>query len=144
MPKDLPNPLLSYIDTLRQMPPPKPMRLVTAEDVNFMKCMCGHRRRRSDMPRVSSGVVVFSDNVCRGCVKKYRDLATVVCAKCKDVLGRVEPGTDPKDRFTFERGAIYHILYCDSCTPGLSNSEVIERILWRRANNIPNPVKSTA
>lgn len=144
MTKELPNPLISYIDTLKGMPPPKPMRLVTAEDVNFLKCMCGHRRRRSDMPRVSSGVVVFSDNVCRGCVKKYAQLATVVCAKCKDVLGRVEPGRDPKDRFTFESGLVYHVLHCDLCTPGVGSTEVIERILWRKDQNIPNPIKATA
>jgi hypothetical protein len=135
--------LQEYIDITKKLPPPVPPRIVTLlDDVNFMLCMCGKRKRKVDMPPRHSGVVRFHDNICRGCVAQAKDWAAVVCTRCKEVVARMEPGGKEKDGWTFKRNGIYHVVNCASCCPGLESVEIVERILWRQRNNLPIPKSS--
>lgn len=140
--KDPDRQLMEYLDVIREMPPPKPPRLLlpSEADPKLMTCACGVPKRVKDMPVRNSGVVTYSDTVCFGCRQGWHKLATLVCATCKAVVAKVEPSKDPKDHFEFIAGRVYHVMHCTVCTPDLESSDVIERIIWRRNLGIPNPV----
>jgi len=125
-----------FIDIAKQMPPPVAPKLITnLDDVRYMHCLCGKRKLCVDMPPRHSGIVAFKDIICRGCVKGVQKWATVVCRRCSQVVLKREPGRD-KDGFTFLPGGIYHTLNCASCCPELESTEIIERLLYRRNNNL--------
>lgn len=128
-----------YIDFARRLPPPAAMRLVlNADDVNYMTCLCGHRKHKGTMPQRHSGIVPFKDTVCRGCTKAARGTATIVCSRCREVIGKIPPGKD-KDGFTFVRDSVYHVVNCPNCCPEIESTEIVERILWLRRNSLPTP-----
>jgi hypothetical protein len=131
--------LEEYIGIAKGLPPPRQPKLVTQlNDLNFMRCMCGHSKRKSDLPPRHSGIVHFKDNICRGCISQAKDWATVVCVRCQEVVAKMEP-IRAKDGFTFKRNGVYHTLNCASCCPGLESVEIVERILWLRNSGKPTP-----
>lgn len=133
--------ILEYLDIVKQMPPLNPRRILLPTEANplLMTCACDIPKRIKDMPRKSSGIFGFTDTVCYGC-RRWAKTATLVCATCKAVVGKIEPGEDPKDHFKIETGKVYHVMQCNVCTPAAASSDLIERILWRRNLGIPNPV----
>jgi hypothetical protein len=136
--------LQEYLHRIQELPAAPVPRLWSLEDDRYLKCACGHLRDRRLMPDRHSGLVSFKDVFCRGsCQKQVDKMATIVCYTCRDVVGKVEPHEDKKDHFKFEAGAVYHVLRCDKCTQGMEQAEVVERILHRRRNGLPNPMLSS-
>ena len=94
------------------------------------------------MPKRDSGVAAYRDNVCFGCRTKYCKLAKIICVRCQEVVGHLEPATDPQDKFKFESNSVYHMCTCAKCCIDVESAEIVERILWRTKNNLPNPLLS--
>lgn len=106
---------------------PKPV----LDEVNFTECACGKIKPVVELTKRSSGVVTFVDNVCAGCEMHSQGLATIICVKCRRVLGRVKPLKD-KLGFEFKAGRVYHVEYCPKCVPGTKKAVLIEMILFYR------------
>lgn len=131
--------LAPLLEFTRRLPPPKPPRIFTEEDVRTITCMCGHKKDRASMPLLNSGIVQFRDNVCRNCPSHPRHWATIVCYTCKEVVAKVAPERDSKDGFAFESRHVYHVQRCAYCCPELESAEVVERILFNQHNRPLRP-----
>ena len=95
------------------------------------KCACQKLKSLSEFKVANSGVVTYTDNVCEGCEQAIRGLAVVICTKCKEVIARVEPFKDATG-FVFSAGRAYHTAACPNCSPGLTFSPIIEKVLHDR------------
>ncbi len=133
--------ICDYVNFARSLPPPKAPRIFLPTDC--VECLCGKQMRPADMPRKSTGLVAYTDTVCHGCVRTYRDLNTLVCARCKSVVAKIRPAVDPQDKFEFTRGGHCHVPYCGACVTDTESAEISERILWRAKNGLPNPILSS-
>lgn len=125
--------LATYLNAISQLPAP-PVPIILPEcDSKYMQCLCGNMKLKTDMPIRSTGIVSFRDTLCPGCVKpkESRNWATLVCYKCRTVLGKIEPMKD-KDGFVFERGKCYHTSRCPACCADILQTEITERVLWQR------------
>jgi hypothetical protein len=126
--------LAKYLELVDKLPSAPPPVLFPSDDPLRMLCLCGHFKMRSDMPVRSTGLVNFRDTVCKGCSNKdSATWSTLVCHRCKTVVGKVEPMRD-KDGFVFARGRCYHTARCLACCPDLTQTEIVERVLWRKNN----------
>jgi len=125
--------LRKYLELVDQLPSAPPPVLLPENDPLRMQCLCEKFKLRSEMPLRSTGLVNFRDTVCAGCHRENKDWATVVCHRCKTVVGKVEPMRD-KDGFVFARKRCYHTARCPVCCPDITQTEIVERVLWRKNN----------
>lgn len=121
-----------WINFLNKQPPPvKPKfdRLDTLE-----QCGCGSMAPLRKFNLAESGVVTYLDNICDDCPNKkaLAEQVVVICATCKRVAGRMDPGKDPVG-FEFKRGEVYHTEHCPFCAPGLTKFPIIEKLLFDRS-----------
>lgn len=94
-------------------------------------CACQKIKPLSEFKVANSGVVTFTDNICKGCEHLAKGLASVVCTKCKEVVARVEPHKD-RTGFAFTSDRVYHTGACPNCAPGLTFSPIIEKVIHDR------------
>jgi len=71
------------------------------------------------------------DPVCPECVTAHRDAAKIECVNCKVVVARVYPET-LESGYEIRKRAILHTTKCGFCSPGLTESIVIEVSEWER------------
>lgn len=136
--------LREYVELCRRMPPLQPAVDASLAMASKLVCACGKTRQKADMPRRKSSVLQFMDDVCFSCQKSYTpNHATIVCIRCKRTIARATPGVDAGDKFRFVAGAVYHVESCPVCS-GVGQAEVIEHILHRKKNNLPNPLRAPA
>ena len=129
--------ILEWIRLCRSIGPikkPAPFR-VLIDDVVHMSCACGKTVKVAEMPRRNSGVVTYVDNLCPGCTSHGKGLATVICAKCRQVAMRMGPFRD-KYGFKVAAGDVLHIDGCKLCTPGVEKSDIIEMLIFHRERGI--------
>lgn len=128
---------LELIANLRPVKPPGDPMLLVVDDKKTTKCACDQAVRVIDLPIKSSGVVDYVDNVCPGCESRHcsKHLATVVCARCRKVVGRIPSSTD-KHGFKVLGGAHYHLDVCPMCDPKVQKSVLIEMKLFHMAHGV--------
>lgn len=117
--------LKGLVQALTKLPPPP--KLVKPEDTHV--CMCQRTVPASTFTMLDTGVIKVVNNVCPDCVEGRREdtkLARIACVSCKTVVARIEPHKDV-DEFTFKANHTYHVAQCGSCTPGLTESAIIEK-----------------
>lgn len=100
------------------------------------KCVCGKDVEVSELRPINSPVIgkCISD-VCKNCkdgVRLHKESAMLVCNSCRRVVRRVAPWTDPRSKFQFLPGHIYHIANCPECTGETREYKVLEMVLWNR------------
>lgn len=78
------------------------------------------------------------DQVCPECRKTYKDLARVICAKCKITIGRTIPKV-LDNGFVIKKNMLLHVNRCNICTPGLKTSTIIEIDLWEKYRREAKP-----
>ena len=117
---------------LRNLPPP-PVNFSVGNDLTKMYCACGEVKPVASMRVFNTGQVMAIDNVCRGCEHIDKGLARIVCFRCKVVVARVSPHTDPLG-FKFEAGRTYHTESCPVCDPSVTNKRtlIVEQFLYYR------------
>lgn len=127
------NQLTELMGVLKHLPPP-PVKFSVGEDVSKMRCACGHVKNIAEMQVFNTGVVNAIDNICRGC-REHPDkgLARIVCVRCRIVVARVSPHTDPIG-FRFDAGRTYHTESCPVCDPSVIEKRtlIIEQFLYHR------------
>lgn len=120
--------LLARLGTPKPYVPPQ-------YDDRMTQCVCGEWKMNSEMEEVDTGVVRALSNVCRDChagIAHDREMARIVCTTCRRVVARLSPDKDSTG-FKFEANRSYHILECAVCNPGLSESQILEKVLHDRA-----------
>lgn len=128
---------LELIARLRPVKPPgDPMKFVV-DDKETTKCACNKTARVIDLPIKSSGVVEYLDNVCRGCESSHcsKHLATVVCVRCRRVVGRIPSSVD-RHGFKVVGGKHYHFDCCPMCESKIQKSVLIEMKLFHMAHGV--------
>lgn len=65
------------------------------------------------------------DQVCPECYDTYRDCASLVCSKCRVVIGRVEPKV-LENGFYVRPRTVLHLDECNVCNPEIVTSVVLE------------------
>jgi hypothetical protein len=121
---------------LHKLPPPPKFGMQDAwsVDAQFTTCICNKRKLLTQMEIINSGVFHVVSNVCKDCrsgLKHDREMSRIVCCTCKSVVSRLSPGRD-LDGFVFAANASYHVDKCGVCTPGLSESPIIEKLIYQR------------
>ena len=124
--------LQKYLEVVAQLPSAPPPVILPENDPLRMQCLCGHYKPIASMPVRNTGLVNFRDNVCTGCKSKdTKKWSTIVCHRCRSVLGQLEPMRD-KDGFVFAPGRCYHVARCPVCCVDILQTEIVERVLWLR------------
>lgn len=97
-------------------------------------CACGKKVPVTDLMQLNTGVIVMPNDVCKGCkegMKMDKEMARVVCIKCKRVIGRIKPTVD-KQGFEFKAGKTYHMESCGHCDPDRGKYMIIEKYIHSR------------
>jgi len=124
--------LKKFADIISKMPKVK----VPNEDDKVI-CACGEAKNPVTVCKpFHTGVVTALDNVCPGCEKRWSRHTKLVCATCRTVVGRFEPGKD-KDGFIFPEGGTLHVKtcgFCDKSHKGQMEFEIpiVEKLLYRK------------
>lgn len=100
---------------------------------------CAHCKKflpLKDMPIFNSGVVLVQEPLCPECQNTFKEQSRIVCATCRLVVLWVDPHRE-KSGFEFKRRKSYHIKNCPTCQNGLQQSQVLEKVVFYKENNIP-------
>lgn len=127
--------LNKMIGVLASMPPVDPQPII---DTPMEKCVCGKMVPVASLESLDTGVFKTLNDVCIGCPdgkKIDKELARVVCARCKRILIRLKPATDATG-FKFEAGRTYHVSECSLCNPNIQRCPIIEKVLWNKSHNV--------
>jgi len=68
------------------------------------------------------------DQVCPECFDTYRDCASVICVKCRVVIGRVEPKM-LKNGFYIRPNSVLHIDQCNVCSGCKRGDDTVSTVL---------------
>lgn len=124
---ELINQLSKLPDAPTILPPP------ALDDLQLMTCACNKVKSAVEMPEIKGEFMTYRDNLCVGCEHMGRGLVTVICLKCRRVLMRFEPVKDPATGFRYEAGKVYHCDSCPTCIPGLTDSNIVEKLVYEQA-----------
>lgn len=122
------------IKILGSLPPPKQEKVVVLDPVET--CACGKKVPITSLEELNTGVFKIIGDVCKGCKdgkRLDRELARVVCSRCKRVITRIKPATDHTG-FTFQAGKTYHLAECALCNPKIEQCPIIEKVIWNRTH----------
>jgi hypothetical protein len=127
---------------LSKLPPPPPVSDtdVTRESILLqsqkVECSCLQKHIPvSDVRRIHTGALDAIDTTCKDCLKDVHDLSVVVCCRCRRVISRFTPFSDPTNGFQFEKGKAYHVESCPRCEPGITESVIIEKYIHDMERN---------
>lgn len=98
------------------------------------KCACGNNVPVTMFKQMNSGVVQFSNNICPGCKeaeKLDKETARIICIHCKKVVARLKPVKE-KNGFVYQAGRTYHSDACPECKPDLTESQIVEKVIYQR------------
>ena len=98
------------------------------------KCVCNKNVQVTEFPLLNTGVIVCCNNVCPGCkagVKHDNETARIVCVRCKKVVARLKPSKD-KTGFRYVAGQTYHSDACPECKPNLTESQIVEKVIYMK------------
>lgn len=127
--------LNKMIGILASMPPVVPQPII---ETPKEKCACGKMVHVNSLEALDTGVFKTLNDVCVGCKdgkKIDKELARVVCARCKRVIIRLKPAKDVTG-FTFEAGRTYHVSECSLCNPSIQRCPIIEKVLWNKRRHV--------
>jgi len=88
------------------------------------------------MPVSNTGIVQAQEPLCKECAPTFKDQARIVCVPCKQVVLWVDPHVE-KTGFEFKKGAFYHVDSCPTCKPGITQTKVLEKVVYFKERNIP-------
>lgn len=97
-------------------------------------CACGKKVPVTTFPMMHSGVVQFPNNICPGCKeaeKLDRETARIICVRCRKVVARLKPVKE-KNGFIYQAGRTYHSDACPECKPNLTESQIVEKVIYMR------------
>lgn len=125
-----PDMLKGWVQNLAQLPPlsQQPGAEDMARNLTETLCACRKMVELHSLQIRDSGVIRYLDNVCDCCADK-REMAAVICVRCKVVVMHLTPHTDKKG-FVYGKGKVYHTEACPGCKPGITSAPVIEKILF--------------
>lgn len=119
------------LHAMASLPPAKPI----VPNLEFKEtCACGKKVPVTKLMQLNTGVIIMPNDVCKGCkegMKLDKEMARVVCIKCKRVIGRIKPTVD-KQGFEFKAGKTYHMESCGHCDPDRGKYMIIEKHLHSR------------
>jgi len=129
--------LTKAVKAIKELGDPTPFSWTDLPRFNndVIKCVCGTWKPLIEMELLRTGVVDAHSNVCVGCdagIKHDRELARIVCCGCLRVVARIQPHKDPVG-FKFQTNRSYHILKCGHCHPGLTESDILEKVIYDRS-----------
>lgn len=92
---------------------------------NMAAClMCGK-------PFIMQPFIGAPDQICSECGKTYEEAAVLVCKNCNVTIARVEPGVI-ECGYEVKPRTVLHTDKCSVCSPGLTQSTVLEIDEWMR------------
>lgn len=97
---------------------------------------CGVFLPMKDMPIHYTGITYVQEPLCGECRETFRDQARIACINCREVILWADPHRDPSG-FTFEKRKIYHVQKCPTCDENVTQSRILEKVLYYEENNIP-------
>lgn len=134
----------NLVQALHQMGPPK-HRPNSGEtwDMSIGTCVCGRTVPLDQFLTYHTGLIPVVDGACPACRHATKDMAKLVCARCRAVVARIDPNTDPTG-FKFETGKSYHMDCCAICEPELvvENQQptfILEMLAFMRKAGKPIP-----
>lgn len=99
----------------------------------YKRCVCGAEHKLSTMSRkLFSGVVNYTERLCRDCGTQRAELPRIVCLGCKTLMGFMEKPSRHASGFRFEKRGTYHIEKCPKCEPGRSATPVLELMRYMK------------
>ena len=129
------NVILSLKDIADQRGPvPVTGRAMSAQEFTLPCANCGRSMLVSEIPYVSSGIVMCRDGMCRECLPMFTKHSKVVCLGCNRngrswVSAKIPPHRDPSG-FEFKPGAFLHVHDCPTCNPAVVSSTLIEKAVF--------------
>jgi ribosomal protein S27AE len=132
------TPAPSVLEELfNSLPPVEDKHLPPLLNPNNGQCVfCKKFAPMRFMPIINTGIVIAQEPLCPACVDTFKEQSRIVCVKCKLVVLWVDPHKD-NTGFTFHRRKSYHIKECPTCAPGITQAQVLEKLVYYKANNIP-------
>lgn len=91
------------------------------------------------LPKYETGHCTAFDNVCAQCHAHWDQFVKIICKNCKIPVMWVVPHRDDKG-FVFQRGKVYHVTACPTCSPEVKVVVPLEKIAhdYRKSgSNLP-------
>lgn len=121
------NPLL--VEKMLEISARCQRRLVEGETFGTARCLCNKVCPLTDFKLERSKHIPFVRNICAGCEGNVKDMALVICARCKDVVCAVPPHRI-KNGFTIKADVIYHVAVCCKCEANTKSVQIAERTIY--------------